>query len=129
MRARTLAALCLLTALGSRDVVAGAVGIWPGSGSCSTTLQACINAQGVGGAVEINTETPIAENITLPIQMSLRPYRAWITPEFAAGFGISGSFFGPFPSPVTINISGIKLTNAKVSLDASSSTDVSFEVS
>lgn len=129
MRARTLAALCLLTALGSRDVVAGTVGVWPGSGSCSTTLQACINAQGAGGAVEINTETPIAENIALPFQISLRPYRAWITPEFASGFGISGNFPGPFPSPVTINISGIKLTNAKVTLNASSSADVFLDVS
>jgi len=129
MRARTLAALCLLTALGSRDVVAGTVGVWPGSGSCSTTLQACINAQGAGGAVEINTETPIAENIALPFQISLRPYRAWITPEFASGFGISGNFPGPFPSPVTINISGVKLTNAKVTLNASSSADVFLDVS
>lgn len=129
MRARTLAALCLLTALGSRDVVAGTVGVWPGSGSCSTTLQACINVQGAGGAVEINTETPIAENIVLPFQISLRPYRAWITPEFASGFGISGNFPGPFPSPVTINISGIKLTNAKVTLNASSSADVFLDVS
>ncbi len=129
MRARTLAALCLLTALGSRDVVAGTVGVWPGSGSCSTTLQACINAQGPGGAVEIDTETPIAENIALPFQISLRPHRAWITPEFAPGFGISGNFPGPFSSAVTINISGIKLTNAKVTLNASSSADVFLDVS
>lgn len=108
---------------------AGTVGIWPGSGSCSTTLQACINAQGAGGAVEIATETPIAENITLPIQMSLRPYRAWITPEFAPGFGITGNFSGPFPSPVMISLSGIKLSNAKVALYASSSTDVTFDIS
>lgn len=108
---------------------AGTVGIWPGSGSCSTTLQACINAQGAGGAVEIATETPIAENITLPIQMSLRPYRAWITPEFASGFGITGNFPGPFPSPVTISLSGIKLSNAKVVLSASSSSDVTFDIS
>jgi len=108
---------------------AGTVGIWPGSGSCSTTLQACINAQGAGGAVEIATETPIAENITLPIQMSLRPYRAWITPEFASGFGITGNFPGPFPSPVTISLSGIKLSNAKVTLSASSSSDVTFDIS
>jgi hypothetical protein len=129
MRRATVTMLVFLGVFASSTALAGSVAVWPGPTVCSTTLQACINAQGPGGVVEIDTETPIAENINLPLQITLRPHRAWISPAFASGFGISGSFPGPFSDPISIQLTGLTLTNAKVTLYADTPQSVSFDVS
>jgi hypothetical protein len=38
---------------------------WPGSPGCTDTLQACIDASGAGDTIEIATDTPVDESLSL----------------------------------------------------------------
>ncbi len=45
--------------------------IYPGAGACSTTLQACINAAAGGDTIELATNTPIDETVTITRSLTL----------------------------------------------------------
>ena len=53
--------------------VAAATLTWPGVAPCNTTLQACIGAASAGDTVQIASNGPIAENLTVDKSLALAP--------------------------------------------------------
>ena len=83
------------------STVTGATLTYP-SASCNTTLQACIGVASSGDTVQVATNIPIGENLTIEKSLTLRP---------AAGF-----------SPVLNNGARVRLLNL-----ASAANSIVFE--
>lgn len=67
--------------------------IWPGATPCDTTLQACIQAAAVNDTVQVQSDTPIDEDlgISKPLTLTAAP---GYHPVLAAGHGVS-VYYGP----------------------------------
>ncbi len=122
---RSKAAMLVATALVGATLVfsspssAGAITrTYPGAAPCNTTLQACINGSASGDIVEIATNTPIDENLTINKALTLKA---------AAGFDpvIGGSATerltfltdgGSSSIGVAIRVQGIQFLNARIAI-------------
>lgn len=80
---------------------------WPTVAPCNVgTLQACITGAGVGDIVEIATNTPVGEDLTVDKSLTLRP-AAGYTPTIAGNF----QFFQSTASAATIVVDGLAFTS------------------
>src|SRR5262245_35240951 len=88
----TICAVCVCSGVvGAVSTVNGTTLTYPSVSTCNSTLQACINSASPGDTVQVATNVPIGESITVDKSLTLRP---------AAGF-----------SPVLNNGSRILLLN------------------
>lgn len=120
---RTLLALALLGT--ATTALAAPVG-WPsGTAPCNTTLQACINGVGSGITIEIRTSIPIDENLTInkSVDLVAEPTRRV---SLVPGRTITGSMTGASPWNVTLR--GLRLVDARIDLNHSSSGAASLNV-
>ncbi len=84
--------------------------VWP-NGVCTGTLQACVDAASPGDEVRVNTDTPVAESIT--INKSLRILGGYgYAAGFASGYGITVAT--PVTGDSDVRVSRFRLTNARV---------------
>lgn len=108
--ARTVAATVALAA--TTPIQAGATFTWP-SATCNGTLQACVDASGGGGVVEIATNTPINESLVFALEgLSLRPANGF-QPRFAPGRGIAATL--GHPDGVVLDVQRLGFTDGGVS--------------
>ena len=73
-----------LASLAGRSTAAGGVRTYPAAAPCDTTLQACVDAAEPGDVVEIATDDPIAESVTIDKSLTLVAavgYRPTLVPE------------------------------------------------
>jgi exosortase sorting signal-containing protein len=63
---------------------------WPGAAPCNTTLQACIDAASPGDSIEIATNGPVAESLTVTKSLNLRPATGF-TPVIAGSVLLDGT--------------------------------------
>ncbi len=94
----------LLLALVSHSAVAAELN-WPGSGICSTTLQACINAAATGDTVQITTEGVINESLIIS-NKSLTLTKRGAAALFADGRSIDLTATG---ANINISLSNLRL--------------------
>jgi hypothetical protein len=99
----TFAALATFAAFATLSGHTAALTYPTASGACSTTLQACINAAPSNDVVEIATNTPIAELVTIDKSLSLQP---------AAGFSptVQGVFATATTTNINVTIRGLVVT-------------------
>lgn len=116
----------LIFTLAPRANAGDPVFVWPGSGGCSGTLQACIDSASIGAIVEVNSDGVIDESLSFPNSRTLRA-AAGRRPSLAAGRGISGSFSGVSAASVTVQ--GMRLSDARIQLSHSGTGLARFEVS
>lgn len=87
---------------------------WPGAAPCAGTLQACIDASAAGDTVQIVTDAPITQNLSLPRSLTLES-GAGFSARMAAGFSIVGN--STDANPYNITIRRIALTNGRINID------------
>ncbi len=97
---RRLPSLALVFACCATDALA-ATFTYPGAAPCNTTLQACATGVPAGSVVEIATNTPIVENLTVAQSLTLTA-AAGFTPVLT-GF----EFFQGGASPTSYTISNL----------------------
>jgi hypothetical protein len=90
-----------------------AAATWPGPAPCNTTLQACVNATASGSFVEIATNTPIDESVTVSRSLTLRP-AAGYSPNFEAGNVLL--LFQGSGTPMNVYVSGLRFRAGYVGL-------------
>src|SRR5262245_20617660 len=88
---------------------------WPGSPGCTGTLQACIDASGAGDTIEIATETPVDENLSLGDHSLTLTAAAWQHPSLASGRSIDGTTSGS-AGAVAVSISKLRIVDGSVRL-------------
>ena len=87
--------------------------IWPGSPGCIGTLQACIEASGTGDTIEIATDTPVDENLTLGDHSLTLTAAPWQHPSLAAGRSIEGAASAS-AGTVAVSISKLRIRNGRI---------------
>jgi hypothetical protein len=117
--------IALAATLPSLSRAGDPVFVWPGSGACAGTLQACIDAASVGAIVEIDSNAEIDEALVIPNSRTLRaaPGRR---PSLAPGRSIVGSFSGV--SAAFVNVHGLRLRDGHIRLTHSGTGAAGFEV-
>ena len=65
--------VCALLFLTLVPVAAAGALVWPGSGACGGTLQACIDSAAAGDTVQVATNTPVGEDLTIAKSLTLEP--------------------------------------------------------
>jgi hypothetical protein len=95
--------LALVAGLASSSRFAAAQTAWPGSGGCSTTLQACIDSVAAGETIQVMTNTAVTEDLEIAKSLVLEP-----------GPGIGAALVGeillesgPAPTVITLRDFGI----------------------
>ena len=83
---------------------------WPGAAPCNGTLQACIDAAGSNGIIELRTDAVIDESLDIDASLSLRA-AAGFRPTLASGRGIVASGGG---AELTVRIEGLSLHNGSI---------------
>lgn len=82
----------ILGAVLALPAVAGAATrSWPGAAPCNGTLQACVDAATDGDRIEIASNTPIAEDLSLYNRSLSLVAASGFTPVFAAGHSLSAT--------------------------------------
>jgi hypothetical protein len=99
---------------------------WPGVAPCAGALQACIEASASADTVQIVTNTPIAERVTLTRSITLEGGDGF-TAQMAPGFDIIGILEGT--ASYNLVIRRIALSNARVELAHTSSGTANFDIS
>lgn len=80
---------------------------WPTVAPCNAgTLQACINGAGAGDTVEIATNTPVGEDLTVDKSLTLKP-AAGFTPTIAGNFQL----FQSTATAATIVVDALAITS------------------
>lgn len=122
--ARLLLATLLLS-LGTSPVVRAGSPImaWPGPAPCNGTLQACIDAAGVGGIVELRTDATVNESLAIDTSLTLRA-AAGFRPALASGRGITASAGG---TELVVRIEGLSLSNGNIVMQYSGTGNATLE--
>ena len=89
---------------------------YPGAAPCNTTLQACITGAAGGDVVEIATNTPVDEDLTINKSLTLRP-AAGYSPTIGAGASIRSVNFDDLGLPgdfQTLVVEGLNFNQARI---------------
>ncbi len=89
---------------------------WPGSPGCTGTLQACIDASGSGDTIEIATDTPVDEDLSLPTRSLTLTSAPYHHASFAASRSIDG--IASAPVDITVAVSKLRIRDGHVWLHA-----------
>ena len=102
--------------------------VWPavGGGSCSSTLQACIDESPDGSIILIATETPIDENITLANRSQTLAAYEGMRPRFAAGRNLVSTSTNGLD--VSVRLRGLGFTNGFASHACGAGATVTLEM-
>ena len=88
---------------------------WPGSPGCTGTLQACIEASGVGDTIEIATDTPVDESLSLGDRSLTLTSALYHHASLAAGRSIDGTTSAS-AGAVAVSISKLRLRDGRIAL-------------
>ncbi|MCX5740833.1 MAG: hypothetical protein NTZ61_20490, partial [Proteobacteria bacterium] len=110
----SLAVLCSALAPGIASGISfNTVWLWPGSAPCNGTLQACIDSALADDTVQIATNGPISESVTIAKALILEA-KSGFTPEFASGHSIQAVLSGA--GAEAIRIAGLGLTAGRIAV-------------
>ena len=117
-----------LIVAGASDALAGSPAVvWPASaGVCSTTLQACIDGVVDDSIIEIGTDIPIDEAITLTNRSLSLVAAAGAHPRFAAGRSLTANTIGAVNGSVRLR--GLAFSDGRVSYTCSGGATASLEM-
>ncbi len=102
--------------------------VWPaiGGGSCSSTLQACIDESPDGSIILIATETPIDENITLANRSQTLAAYEGMRPRFAPGRNLVSTSTNGLD--VSVRLRGLGFSNGYASHACGGGATVTLEM-
>lgn len=117
-----------ILALAATSAWAGGPSVaWPGvSGTCAGTLQACLDGSPNGSIIEITTEAPINESISLLNRSLTITAAAGARPRFAAGRTLFASVAGAGAS--TLRLSGLAFTDGYAGLSCSGAATANIDM-
>ena len=122
--ARLLPATLLLSLAASPLARAGSpILSWPGPAPCNGTLQACIDAAGTAGIVELRTDATVNESLAIGQSLTLRAV-AGFRPALASGRGITASGGG---TELVVRIEGLSLSNGNIVMQYSGTGNATLE--
>jgi len=128
MKGQTLVSLGCAVGLALGIVPGAGAGTrtYPGGAPCNGTLQACIDAATAGDTIQIATDTPIDESLTIATSLTLMP-----APGSSPTIGNTGGtarsvYLQDGGASTSISIEGLALSNAamSISLNATSGHNV-----
>jgi hypothetical protein len=114
-------AIAALTSTGAQS----AIRLWP-SATCSSTLQACIDASASADTVQIATDTPVAESLSITRSITLEGADSF-SAQMATGFSIIGTSSGS--AAYNVIVREISLSNGRVQFLHESSGTANITVS
>ena len=88
---------------------------WPGSPGCTGTLQACIEASGAGDTIEIATDTPVDESLSLGDRSLTLTSALYHHASLAVGRSIDGTTSAS-AGAVAVSISKLRLRDGRIAL-------------
>lgn len=100
---------------------------WPGSSGCTGTLQACVEASGAGDTIEIATDTPVDENLSLgdrSLALTSAPYHH---ASLATGRSIDGTTSSS-AGAVAVSISRLRLRDGHIGLWYNGSATATYDL-
>ena len=78
-------------AVAASPLVSASTLTWPGSPGCTGTLQGCIEASGPGNTIEIASDTPVDEDLSIGDRSLALTSAAYHHAALAAGRSIDGA--------------------------------------
>src|SRR5690348_14989963 len=106
-RSISVVAICVLAPLASASTLT-----WPGSPGCTGTLQACIDASGAGDTIEVATDTPVDEDLSLPTRSLTLTSGRYNHASLATGRSIDA--VASATTTLTISVSRLRLRGGHV---------------
>jgi hypothetical protein len=100
---------------------------WPGSPGCTGTLQACIEASGAGDTIEIATDTPVDENLSLGDRSLTLTSAAYHHASLAAGRSIDGTTSAS-AGAVAVSISKLRVRDGRISLSYNAAATATYDL-
>jgi hypothetical protein len=100
---------------------------WPGSPGCTGTLQACVEASGAGDTIEIATDAPVDENLSLgdrSLALTSAPYHH---ASLADGRAIDG-FASSGAGAVAVSISKLRLRDGGIALSYGGAATATYDL-
>ena len=122
-----LRSILAVAAVAAAPLAAASTLTWPGSPGCTATLQACIEASGVGDTIEIASDTPVDENLSLgdrSLTLTSAPYHH---AALAVGRSIDGTTSAS-AGTVAVSISKLRLRDGRITLAYNAAATATYDL-
>jgi hypothetical protein len=100
---------------------------WPGSPGCTDALQACIEASGSGDTIEIATDTPVDENLSLGDRSLTLTSALYHHAALATGRSIDGTTSAS-AGAVAVSISKLRLRDGRIALSYNGGATATYDL-
>lgn len=114
-------------AVAASPLVSASTLTWPGSPGCTGTLQGCIEASGPGDTIEIASDTPVDEDLSIGDRSLSLTSAAYHHAALAAGRSIDGAT-SPAAGAVSVSVSRLGLRDGHIALSYAGAATATYDL-